>query len=361
MRDRVKRRTLLSWSSGKDSAWALHVLRRQPDVDVVGLFCTFNRAFDRVAMHGVRIELVRQQAESVGLPIELLPIPHPCSDDEYAAIMEAFVERARGEGIECFAFGDLLLEDVRRYREERLAGTGLTPLFPLWGLPTDELAREMVDSGLRAVITCLDPRAMPMGFAGQTYDASLLEHLPADVDPCGENGEFHTFAFDGPMFGQPVRVSVGETVTRERFVFTDLLPESHPGSTFLKRLDELQPSQLFVSAEKLSRVMSRRDPLTVETLEPVPLKRLGGRVVLTDGHTRALAAFLAGLTEIRAFWDQDDLDWEAYEICVAWCREEGIRAVPDLKDRVVPPEDYEVLWLDRCRRMHRELEARRAS
>jgi uncharacterized protein (TIGR00290 family) len=227
----VKKRTLLSWSSGKDSAWALHVLRQDPDIDVVGLFSTFNQAFDRVAMHGVRIELVRRQAENAGLPIRLIPIPHPCSDDEYAAIMERFVERARQEGIDCFAFGDLLLEDVRQYREERLAGTGIAPLFPLWGLPTGELSHEMVNGGLRAIVTCLDPQHLSEEFAGQEYDASFLDRLPTAVDPCGENGEFHTFAFDGPMFRQPVGIRVGETVSRDGFVFADLLPDQGPTTT----------------------------------------------------------------------------------------------------------------------------------
>lgn len=223
--DVVRIRTLLSWSSGKDSAWALHVLRQQPDIDVVGLFSTFNQAFSRVAMHGVRIELVRQQAASVGLPIQLVPIPHPCSDDVYAAVMEAFVDQARRQRIDGFAFGDLLLEDVRRYREARLADTGIAPLFPLWGTPTGELSRQMVQGGLRAIITCLDPQHLSADLAGKEYDQSFLKRIPADVDPCGENGEFHTFAFDGPMFKEAVSVSVGETVSREGFVFADLLPE----------------------------------------------------------------------------------------------------------------------------------------
>jgi uncharacterized protein (TIGR00290 family) len=224
----VKKRTLLSWSSGKDSAWALHVLNQDPDIDVVGLFSTYNQAFDRVAMHGVRIDLVRQQAERVGLPIRMIAIPHRCNDDQYAAIMERFVKLARREGIDCFAFGDLLLEDVRRYREEKLADTGIEPLFPLWGRPTGELSREMVGNGLRAIVTCLDPQHLSAQFAGHAYDASFLDRLPAGVDPCGENGEFHTFAFDGPMFQEAVRVRVGETVSRDEFVFTDLLPEEAP-------------------------------------------------------------------------------------------------------------------------------------
>lgn len=221
----MRKRTLLSWSSGKDSAWALHVLRQEPDIDVVGLFCTFNQAFQRVAMHGVRIELVRQQAANVGLPIQLIPIPHPCSDAQYAAIMTGHVDQAKREGIGFFAFGDLLLEDVRRYRETRLADTGIAPLFPLWGTPTEEPSQAMVSSGFRAIITCVDSRHLPPDFAGQEYGASFLERMPDGVDPCGENGEFHTFAFDGPMFKRAVNVSVGETVSRDGFTFIDLLPE----------------------------------------------------------------------------------------------------------------------------------------
>lgn len=221
----MRKRTLLSWSSGKDSAWALHVLRQQPDVDVVGLFCTFNQAFRRVAMHSVRISLVRQQAASVGLPIQLIPIPHPCGDAPYAAIMTGFVDQAKREGIGHFAFGDLLLEDVRNYREARLADTGIAPMFPLWGTSTEELSQAMVSSGLRAIITCVASQHLPPDFAGQEYGASFLERIPADVDPCGENGEFHTFAVDGPMFERPVNVSVGRTVSRDGFTFVDLMPE----------------------------------------------------------------------------------------------------------------------------------------
>ena len=219
----MKKRTLLSWSSGKDSAWALPVLRRQPDIEVVGLFCTVNREFARVAMHAVRMELVRRQAQNIGLPIEFIPLPHPCSDGEYAAIMKTFVGRANQQGIERFAFGDIFLGDVRAYREANLAGSGITPIFPLWGMPTEELSREMVDAGLRAVITCVDPKRLSAECAGQEYGESFLRRLPAGVDPCGENGEFHTFAYDGPMFNKPLNVTVGETMERDGFIFTDLL------------------------------------------------------------------------------------------------------------------------------------------
>jgi uncharacterized protein (TIGR00290 family) len=225
LKHEMKKRIWLSWSSGKDSAWALHVLRRQPDMEVVGLFCTFNQEFGRVAMHAVRIELVRRQAQNIGLPIQLIPLPHPCSDAEYGAIMKNFVGQAKEQGVECFAFGDLFLEDIRAYREENLAGTGITPIFPLWGMPTGKLSQEMVDGGLRAIITCVDPRYLSSDFTGLEYGKSFLERIPAHVDPCGENGEFHTFASAGPMFKKPVSVSIGETVSRDGFLFTDLLPE----------------------------------------------------------------------------------------------------------------------------------------
>lgn len=214
----------MSWSSGKDSAWALHVLRRQPDIEVVGLFCTVNQEFGRVAMHAVRTELVRQQAQHIGLPIQLILLPHPCSDSAYEAIMKNFIKHAKEQGIECFAFGDIFLEDIRKYREVNLAGSGITPVFPLWGMSTKKLSGDMVSGGLRAIITCVDPKHLSADFAGQEYGESFLERIPASMDPCGENGEFHTFAYDGLMFKKPVHISIGETVSRDGFVFTDLLP-----------------------------------------------------------------------------------------------------------------------------------------
>ncbi len=220
----MSRRTLLSWSSGKDSAWALHVLRQDPLIDVVGLFCTVNKVFERVAMHGVRVALLQQQAASAGLPLYIIEIPFPCSNSEYADAMSSFIDMARKENIECFAFGDLFLEDVRQYRETNLDGTGITPLFPLWGIPTKQLSREMIAGGLRAAISCLDPKRLSETFAGREYNDSFLSDLPEDVDPCGEYGEFHTFAFDGPMFQNPIEIFLGGTVHRDGFVFTDLLP-----------------------------------------------------------------------------------------------------------------------------------------
>ena len=221
----MKKKTLLSWSSGKDSAWALHILRRQEDIEVVGLFSTVNKKYERVAMHAVRNELICQQAESVDLPLQLIPIPYPCSDSEYKTIMGNFIEGEKSQEINCFAFGDLFLKEVRSYREASLAETGIKPLFPLWGIATHELSKEMIGSGLRAKITCIDPKCLSVDFAGHEYDNAFFEQIPDSVDPCGENGEFHSFVYDGPMFKSKVHVQVGETVSRDGFVYTDLLPE----------------------------------------------------------------------------------------------------------------------------------------
>ncbi|HEX5387686.1 MAG TPA: hypothetical protein VFW66_13365 [Gemmatimonadales bacterium] len=220
------RRVLLSWSSGKDSAWTLHVLRRQPDVELAGLLTTFNESADRVAMHAVRRTLVEAQAAAAGLPLWSVPLPYPCSNAEYEERMRAVIGRARDAGVTHVAFGDLFLEDIRAYRVRMLAGTGIEPLFPLWcsAADTPELARKMLGGGLRAVLTCVDPKQLPDAFAGREYDAALLSELPAAVDPCGERGEFHTFCFAGPMFHRALPVRVGETVSRDGFSFTDVVP-----------------------------------------------------------------------------------------------------------------------------------------
>ncbi len=218
---------LLAWSSGKDSAWALHVLR-QHGVAVSGLLTTINLTHDRVAMHAVRRDLLERQAQAVGLPLSLVSIPDPCPNQVYEAAMADALASAREAGIKAVAFGDLFLEDVRRYREERMAGSGLDCLFPLWRRPTGMLAREMIDGGLRAWLTCVDPRHLPAAFVGRAFDTSLLASLPPAVDPCGENGEFHTFVGDGPMFSTPVSVRAGEVVERDGFVFADLLPVAEP-------------------------------------------------------------------------------------------------------------------------------------
>lgn len=213
---------LVSWSSGKDSAWMVHVLRSGGDLEVGALLTTINDPAQRVAMHAVRVELLEAQADALGLPLWQIPIPSPCTNEIYERAMAAAVRRAVDEGFTHAAFGDLFLEDIRRYREERLAGTGLTPLFPLFGVDTTRLASEMVESGLRARLTCVDPRVLDRRFAGREFDAALIRELPPGTDPCGERGEFHTFAYDGPMFAHPIPVTPGEVVERDGFVFADL-------------------------------------------------------------------------------------------------------------------------------------------
>lgn len=218
-------RVLLSWSSGKDSAWALHVLRNDPQVEVVGLLTTVNTTHGRVAMHSTRLELLRAQAQAVGLPLHIVPLPWPCSNEVYEAAMRKAMEEGVRRGATHIAFGDLFLEDVRAYRVKQLEGCGLEPLFPIWHEPTGPLARQMIDAGLQAVITCVDPKKLPRSFAGRRFDHALLDELPHGVDPCGENGEFHTCVLAGPMFREPLRAVAGETVERDGFVFADLLPE----------------------------------------------------------------------------------------------------------------------------------------
>jgi uncharacterized protein (TIGR00290 family) len=214
---------LVSWSSGKDSAWMLHVLRQRDTVELAGLLTTVNEAFGRVAMHAVRRELLAAQAGAAGLPLIEIPLPWPCSNEEYERRMAAAVAAACADEVTHVAFGDLFLEDVRRYREERLAGTGLEPLFPLWGIPTPQLAEQMIDAGLRARLACVDTRKLDPTFAGREFDRALLRDLPGGIDPCGENGEFHTCVYAGPMFTSPLRLDTGETVTREPFVWRDLV------------------------------------------------------------------------------------------------------------------------------------------
>jgi uncharacterized protein (TIGR00290 family) len=217
-------RAWMSWSSGKDSALALHTVRTSGDVDVVGLVTTVNSTAQRVAMHAVRRSLLEAQADALGLPLHVVELPWPCPNDVYEERMSNAVGLARASGVDTMVFGDLFLEDVRRYREQSLDGSGLVPLFPLWQRPTAGVAQELLTLGVRAVITCVDPEQAPREIAGRWYDEELLAGLPPDVDPCGENGEFHTFALDGPGFARPVAVTVGETVERDGFVFTDVVP-----------------------------------------------------------------------------------------------------------------------------------------
>jgi uncharacterized protein (TIGR00290 family) len=213
---------LVSWSSGKDSAWMLHVLRSEGIGEPGALLTTVNESANRVAMHAVRTDVLQAQADAAGLPVITVNIPYPCPNDVYEARMAATIAHAKAEGFTHVAFGDLFLEDVRRYREERMKGTGLTPIFPLWLRPTDTLARDMLEGGLDAYLTCVDPRVVPESLAGRRFDARLLADLPSGTDPCGERGEFHTCAVAGPMFSKRIEVRVGETVQRDGFVFADL-------------------------------------------------------------------------------------------------------------------------------------------
>jgi uncharacterized protein (TIGR00290 family) len=217
-------RAYISWSSGKDSAFALHVARLEGVADIVGVLTTVNEVYDRVAMHGVRSALLDRQIAALGLPAIKINIPSPCPNDIYETRMEEACAAIKAKGIEHIVFGDLYLEDIRAYREDKLGAIGMTPLFPLWRRNTTKLARDMIASGLVAHIACLDPKRIDRRFAGRRFDASLLDELPSDIDPCGENGEFHTAVIAGPMFNNPIDVSIGETVEREGFVFTDIIP-----------------------------------------------------------------------------------------------------------------------------------------
>jgi uncharacterized protein (TIGR00290 family) len=216
-------KVLISWSTGKDSAWMLHVINQEYPNAAAGLLTTTNQAFDRVAMHAVRRELLEAQAQAAGLPLHVVPLPWPCSNAQYESIMKTAIEGIVADGFTHVAFGDLFLEDVRKYREDRLAGSGLEPLFPIWKTkPTSDLARDMIDAGLQARLTCIDPRKLDRSFAGRTFDEQLLRDLPAGTDPCGENGEFHSFAYAGPMFTGEIKLKSGDVVDRDGFVFADL-------------------------------------------------------------------------------------------------------------------------------------------
>ncbi len=220
----IKGGTLLSWSSGKDSAWALYVLRRDPAVEVAGLFSVLNERFDRVSMHSTRADLLRRQAEAAGLPLDTINLPDPCTNEQCDAIMGEFVGGLAAKRIEAIAFGDLFLEDVRQYREKQMKGTGLELLFPLWKIPTDQLAGQMLDAGMEAYISSVDLKKLPASFAGRLWSRDLLKELPTDVDPCGENGEFHTVVVAGPMFKGRIRVDVGDVLQRDGFAFADIIP-----------------------------------------------------------------------------------------------------------------------------------------
>jgi uncharacterized protein (TIGR00290 family) len=217
-------KAMIAWSSGKDSAWALHVARRADEFDIVGALTTVTDAFARVSMHGVREELLRAQLDAAGLPASVVRIPYPCPNEVYEREMATAIDAAKLRGVTHMIFGDLYLEDVRAYRERQLAGTGMTPVFPLWLRPTADLAREMIAAGVEAYLTVVDLKKLPVGFAGRRFDEVLVDALPASADPCGENGEFHTFVAAGPMLARRIAVTVGETVERDGFAFADLVP-----------------------------------------------------------------------------------------------------------------------------------------
>jgi uncharacterized protein (TIGR00290 family) len=225
-------KALIAWSSGKDSAWALHEVRRAGAYDVVGALTTVTETFDRVSMHGVRRELLMAQLDAAGLAPIIVPIPWPCPNETYEARMASAVTDATAAGITHVIFGDLFLADVRAYREQKLAGTGITPLFPLWLRPTDALAHQMIDAGVETYLTCVDLKQLPKSFAGRRFDRALLADLPASADPCGEKGEFHSCVVAGPMFAHRIPTTLGEIVERDGFAYADVIPAIlHPSAS----------------------------------------------------------------------------------------------------------------------------------
>ena len=222
----MKKKTLLSWSSGKDSAWALYLLRQDAAIDLLGLFTGMNQRYNRVSMHATRLEVLHRQAEGVDLPLQTIDLPDPCTNEQYDAVMRDFVAESVSKGVQCMAFGDLFLEDVREYRENQLKGTGIEPLFPLWGIPTGQLANQMFSAGVEAYISSVDLAKLPSHFAGRKWSRDLIEEFPQGTDPCGENGEIHTVAVAGPMFRRAIPIRVGETIERDGFAYADIIPMS---------------------------------------------------------------------------------------------------------------------------------------
>jgi uncharacterized protein (TIGR00290 family) len=246
------KRVLLSWSSGKDSAWALHLLSQQSEIELVGLLTTLNTEFQRVAMHGTRLSVLEAQADAVQLPLWIVPLPWPCTNEIYERQMAEVCHRAVAEGVDAIAFGDLFLRDVRAYRETQLKPTGLEPLFPLWDLPTGPLAREMIGAGLRAKLVCVDTQQLPGSFSGREFDATLLRDLPPATDPCGERGEFHTCVYDGPMFTAPVRLEDGEIVNRDGFVYADFESAPFQASAMESSISSVSASDVATQAARLT-------------------------------------------------------------------------------------------------------------
>jgi len=220
----MMKKTLLSWSSGKDSAWALHILQQNPMIELLGLFTGMNQKYNRVSMHATRLEMLERQADAVGMPLQTINIPDPCTNEQYDAIMREFVMESAAMGIECMAFGDLFLEDIRKYRESQLKETGIEPIFPLWAIPTSDLAEQMLSAGLEAYVSSVDLKKLPSCIAGRKWSSNLLKEFPEGIDPCGENGEIHTVVVGGPMFRKTIPVSVGEIVERDGFAYADIIP-----------------------------------------------------------------------------------------------------------------------------------------
>lgn len=219
----ARKKILLSWSSGKDSAFCYNKLREHPGYEVAGIFCTLNEKYSRVAMHGVRAELLKAQAVQLDLPLHIINLPDKCCNSDYERIMGEFVERMFAAGIVGFGFGDLFLEDVRAYRQRALAGSGIAAMFPLWGIDTKVLAGEIIRCGFKAVITCVDPKQMDADFVGREYDSDFLAELPVGVDACGENGEFHSFVYSAPCFKKDIKIAVGDKIMRDGFAFCDVV------------------------------------------------------------------------------------------------------------------------------------------
>ena len=220
----MKKKTLLSWSSGKDSAWTLYKLQQDPEIEIVGLFTVINEKYDRASMHATRLDLLKRQAKAAGLPIETINLPDQCSNDQCGAIMGQYINNVEGRSIEYIAFGDLFLEDIRQYREKQLQTTSIKPIFPLWKIPTWELADEMLTAGLEAYVSSVDLAKLPAEIAGRKWTRELLDEIPAECDPCGENGEMHTIVTGGPMFTSSIPVQVGEILTRNGFAYADIIP-----------------------------------------------------------------------------------------------------------------------------------------
>ncbi len=229
----MRKKALLSWSSGKDSAWALHILRRDPAIDLMGLFTVINRKYDRASMHATRLELLHLQAEAAGLSVQVISLPDSCSNEECDAIMGRFVAECADRGIACMAFGDLYLEDIRQYREGQLEGTGIEPIFPLWGIPTEALARDMLTAGVEAYVSSVDLGKLGSRFAGRKWSSELIGEFPEGCDPCGENGEIHTIVAGGPMFLHSIPVRVGKVVERNGFAYADIIPLSRVDASSL--------------------------------------------------------------------------------------------------------------------------------